>query len=243
MINLTQEFVDGCREEHGYKLRGEGMTRIEVFVDAAFAFAVTMLVISIDQIPRSMDELMQASKLIPAFIASVIQLMWIWHGHSLWSKRFGLEDGRTVLMSAALLIIVLVYIYPLKMMFAGMFSFLSDGFFPTEFVLKTYQELRYLFTFFAIGFIAIGTVFLLMYHYALRLKDGLKLTKHEVYLTETNCLLALGMLGVGVIALVLPYLVLDKWVSITGFVYALLGVVDPLISWKRRKNWEKLSKK
>jgi uncharacterized membrane protein len=34
-------------------MRGENMTRIETFVDAAFAFAFTMLVISIDEIPRS----------------------------------------------------------------------------------------------------------------------------------------------------------------------------------------------
>lgn len=36
-------------------MRGLDMTQIEVFVDAAFAFAVTMLVISFDAIPRTLE--------------------------------------------------------------------------------------------------------------------------------------------------------------------------------------------
>jgi len=55
-------------------MRGLDMTRIEVFVDAAFAFAVTMLVISFDAIPTSYAEVMLAIKGIPAFIIAVVQL-------------------------------------------------------------------------------------------------------------------------------------------------------------------------
>ena len=51
MIQLTREFVDRCPVENDFRLRGLEMTRIEVFVDAAFAFAVTLLVISFDAIP------------------------------------------------------------------------------------------------------------------------------------------------------------------------------------------------
>ena len=45
MYALTQDFVDACPIEHGFRLRGLEMTRTEVFVDAAFAFALTLLVI------------------------------------------------------------------------------------------------------------------------------------------------------------------------------------------------------
>ena len=41
----------------GFRLRGTQMTRMETFCDAAFAFAMTMLVISIDRIPRDYMEL------------------------------------------------------------------------------------------------------------------------------------------------------------------------------------------
>jgi|TARA_B100000809_G_scaffold203015_1_gene203974 uncharacterized membrane protein len=53
MDQLSQSFLDSCRQDAGRTMRGENMTRIETFVDAAFAFAFTMLVISIDEIPRS----------------------------------------------------------------------------------------------------------------------------------------------------------------------------------------------
>ncbi len=68
MTPLTQEFVDSCPVEHGFRMRGLEMTRLEVFIDAAVAFPVTMLVISFDNMPRSYDEGILASKSIPAII-------------------------------------------------------------------------------------------------------------------------------------------------------------------------------
>ena len=62
MEKLSPQFLATCRRNNGRLLRGEQMTRIETFVDAAFAFAFTMLVISIDQIPRSPAELIELSK-------------------------------------------------------------------------------------------------------------------------------------------------------------------------------------
>ncbi len=50
------------RHADGFLDRGSQVTRLEAFVDAAFAFAVTMLVISIDQIPRDRGELTEALK-------------------------------------------------------------------------------------------------------------------------------------------------------------------------------------
>ena len=58
-------------------MRGLEMTRTEVFLDAAFAFAVTMLVISFDAIPSSYEEVVLAIKGIPAFILAELQLVWI----------------------------------------------------------------------------------------------------------------------------------------------------------------------
>ena len=167
MEPLSKQFVDSCREEKGFKLRGENMTRMEVFVDASFAFAVTMLIISIDQIPSNIPELIDVTKDIPAFAVSVFQLMWIWHTHSVWSKRFGLEDAWSVFLSVLLIILVLVYIYPLKIMFSGMFAWLSQGFLPSAFELESYTDLRIMFIYFSIGFMAIFMLYSLMYPYFL----------------------------------------------------------------------------
>ena len=56
-----------------FRLRGVNMTRMETFADAAFAFAVTMLVISVEAVPQNYEEFAAALKSIPAFFASFLQ--------------------------------------------------------------------------------------------------------------------------------------------------------------------------
>ena len=46
----------------GFRLRGIAMTRLETFIDAAFAFAITMLVIATQQIPDDIETLLAAFK-------------------------------------------------------------------------------------------------------------------------------------------------------------------------------------
>lgn len=85
------------------------MTRIEIFSDAAFAFAVTMLVISLSSVPRNYDELLVAMKGVPAFAASFTVIMVLWVSHRRWSRRFGLDDGISTFLTLALIFIILVY--------------------------------------------------------------------------------------------------------------------------------------
>ena len=130
-----------------------------------------MLVISFDRIPQSFDEIVVAIKGIPGFIVAVIQLVWIWHAHSQWSERYGLRDARTVALSTALLIVVLIYIYPMRIMLTGMFSWLSDGYLPGNFELRSAEELASMFVFLGCGFVAFCVVFLLMYRHAISQKE------------------------------------------------------------------------
>ena len=41
--------LDSLPRLRGFRLRGLEMTRLETFIDAAFAFSVTMMVISVDK--------------------------------------------------------------------------------------------------------------------------------------------------------------------------------------------------
>ena len=50
MEPLSREFIENCRREEGRMIRWDNMTRIDTFVVAAFAFS--MLVISIEEIPK-----------------------------------------------------------------------------------------------------------------------------------------------------------------------------------------------
>lgn len=60
------------RDEDGFLNRGIEVTRAEAFLDAAFAFAITLMVISIDEIPDTAAKLVDALKSAPAFGASFL---------------------------------------------------------------------------------------------------------------------------------------------------------------------------
>jgi len=50
-----------------------------------------------------------------------------WRGHWLWSRRYGLEDGVSIFISWAMIVTMLIYIYPLKAIFSSMWFLLSGG--------------------------------------------------------------------------------------------------------------------
>jgi len=106
--------LDSLPRLAGFRLRGIAMTRLETFIDAAFAFAITMLVIATQQIPDDIETLLAAFKNVPAFVASIVVLGIFWRGHWLWSRRYGLEEGVSILISWAMMVTILIYIYPLK---------------------------------------------------------------------------------------------------------------------------------
>ena len=59
------------KSNHFYN-RGRDTTRLEAFVDAAFAFALTLLVISFDAVPTNYNELITALKSVPAFVSMAL---------------------------------------------------------------------------------------------------------------------------------------------------------------------------
>lgn len=234
MTPLKPEFVESCPIENGFHMRGLEMTRLEVFVDAAFAFAVTMLVISFDAMPRSYDEIIVAIKNIPAFIIAVIQLVWIWHTHNVWSRRFGLDTAWTVALSTALLIVMLIYVYPMRIMAGGMFSWMTDGYLPSNFALISRAQLREMFVFLGLGFFSLCMVFVLMYRYADRLKDELRLSELELYDTRTVMVLWTGSGIIGLISVAFSLTLPERFVPMSGFAFALLGIWFPLV---RSRRW------
>src|SRR5438093_5293173 len=121
----------------GFRLRGMEMTRLETFIDAAFAFAISMLVIAAQQIPDNIQALLAAFKNVPTFICSIAVLGIYWRGHWLWSRRYGLEDGVSILISWTLIVTILIFIYPLKAIFGAMWYLLSNGQVGQPFSLQT----------------------------------------------------------------------------------------------------------
>ncbi|MEZ5485184.1 MAG: TMEM175 family protein [Lysobacteraceae bacterium] len=159
--------------------RGGEVTRLEAFVDAAFAFAVTLLVISLDAIPDSIDALILALKGVPAFAASFALIAWFWYLQSRWSRRYGLDDGATTWLSLLLVFLVLVYVYPLRMLFGGMFHWISGGWLPAGYSLRSTYDLRVMFVVYAVAWTTLGLVILSLHRHAWKLRDRLDLNFAE----------------------------------------------------------------
>src|SRR5205809_4015396 len=70
--------LDALPRLHGFRLRGMQMTRLETFIDAAFAFAISMLVIAAQQIPDNIVALLAAFKNVPPL--SVASRCWAFFG-------------------------------------------------------------------------------------------------------------------------------------------------------------------
>src|SRR4026207_1042085 len=119
--------LDSLPRLRGFRLRGMEMTRLETFIDAAFAFAISMLVIAAEQIPCNIQTLLAAFKNVPTFVCSIAVLGIYWRGHWLWSRRYGLEDGVSILISWMMIVTMLIFIYPLKAIFGAMGNRLGNG--------------------------------------------------------------------------------------------------------------------
>lgn len=240
MQMLSREFLERCPVERGFHIRGLEMTRIEVFVDAAFAFALTMLAISFDEIPGNFEEMMTALKRTPAFIAAAAWLVWIWWNHNTWSRRFGLEDAWTAVMSTALLIVVMVYVYPLRVLAEGAFAWMTNQWLPSSFRLENFDELRGMFIFLGVSFAALCAVFFALYGYARRRAGELRLSDRERHMIRTIQAVWAISAFIGLLAATMAQILSDNWVPYSGFTYVLLGVFPPLIEALRHRSAQRL---
>lgn len=221
--------------KHSFKLRGENMTRIETFVAAAFAFAVTMLVISVGSVPETMQEFVDSTKQIPAFSASCAIIMWIWHTHAVWCRRYGLEDATTIFLSSSLIILVLTYIYPLRLMMQALFGVLSNGYFPIEMEFEQIWEYRFMFAFYDIGFILLSVNFIALYMYALRKRASLNLDVVECYDSQTEVYMWSTSAGVGCVSLLCAIWLPQNLLGFAGYVlFALFPLLYGLEFYRRK---------
>jgi uncharacterized membrane protein len=209
--------------------RGREVTRCEAFVDAAFAFAVTLLVVSFDAVPRNVAELLQAMKGIPAFAVAFALLALIWYQHNRWSRRYGLDDTPTVLLSLLLVFQVLVYVYPLKMLATSFMGWVSRGTLGFGFEITHITDIRTVFVVYGIAWTTLGVNLALFFVHAWRRRRELNLTLVERVDTSAEIAVALVMPATGIlsvaVALLLPW---DN--SRPGWLFALPGVVYSLMS-------------
>lgn len=100
-------------------MSGGSTGRIDAFTDAAFAFAVTLLVIGGAGAPADFNGLRAALAEIPAFAFGFAVVVMFWFAHVRWRRLRGDGDLRSLLLTLLLVFLVLIYIQPLRAMAAA----------------------------------------------------------------------------------------------------------------------------
>src|SRR5690606_27753778 len=143
------------------------------------------LVIFTSELPQSAAELREALRKVPAFAACFALLMMFWAAHNRWSRRTGLEDARATLLSLAFVLVVMVYVYPLRMVVSSFLSLLTAGWLPGELRLapgSLMRDLQTTFLVYSLGFGLLAWLLWRMNAYALRRAATLELDANERHL-------------------------------------------------------------
>ena len=202
-------------KEKDFKWRGGNVSRLESIVDAVFAIAVTLLIVSRD-IPSDFDEFMNVMLSFVGFIFTFTFLFMIWYAHYLFHRRFGLEDFKTIILNLVLIFFVLFYIYPLK--------FLSEVLFGMWF--GTYDkftgpiDMQSLMIIYGIGMFMIWLIFGFLYRHAYRFRNDLELNSMEKQITIESMQVYFLMSIFGLISTIIA---LANYPVLSGFFYFGIG--------------------
>ena len=213
--------------------------RIDGFIDAAFAFAVSVMAIAGAEIPHSLQDLLLALDRIPGFACSFATLMIFWHRHVRWRERFRLHDGTTIVLSLMLVFFALIFVYPLNMLFQALFSSLYDAYaqtpLPNEPMIANMHDLKALYVCFALAYMCMAGCLALLYSHSLR-RSPLKPPTNQIKARRTYYV-QLGSVTVATLSLVVTWWLPDNasWGWLPGTVYFLqIGVSRIFARWSAK---------
>jgi uncharacterized membrane protein len=79
-------------KKNAIRWRSNEPTRLETFSDAVFAFAVTLIIVSLE-VPKSFDELFETMKGFVSFGVCFALLFLIWNNQNIFFRRYGMVDA------------------------------------------------------------------------------------------------------------------------------------------------------
>lgn len=201
--------------------------RLDNFVDGAFAFAITLLIISGGSLPKNFIELARALRGVPAFAACFAELAWFWHGHVRWRDTARLTDMPSLLLSLLLVFFSLIFVFPLHLVFASLFNGLSGGILSPDFSQageNIVNTTRGMFAFYGLSFACMAGTLAALYAYGVL--AGQPATRGESVSLRSQVLLWGFFAGIGLVSALIAALLPPRngWFQgIPGFVYFLLA--------------------
>ncbi|HEX8558366.1 MAG TPA: TMEM175 family protein [Pyrinomonadaceae bacterium] len=193
--------------QNGFRMRGLGeVSRVEALSDGVFAFAITLLVVSLE-VPRTFDQLLVTMRGFLAFAITFAMLFHCWFTQYKFFRRYALNDNFTIWMTGGLLFVVLFYVYPLKFVWTMLvnaalgYGRVVEVGGQTVPVVRA-EQVATMLAIYGAGFAAVFLIYALLYWHAYRRRDALGLDALETHDTRSylqeNALMALvGLLSAG----------------------------------------------
>jgi uncharacterized membrane protein len=207
--------------EPDFRWRAGEITRLEGFSDAVFAFAVTLLVVSLE-VPHTFAELAGVMKGFVAFGICFAALVLVWKEHSLYFRRYGLQTPYVTFLNCVLLFLILFFVYPLKFLFSFLVGEFTGGRLAVYHSAEpqiTQNQLPALMSMYGLGLAAVYLVFVLLYAYAYKLRSELELDELESYITKRGVWNHAVMMAIGLFSTLLANLLPSRVVGLSGMVY------------------------
>ena len=200
-------------------------SRLDNFTDAAFAFAVTLLVIGGNESPTNHSMLAGAVAEVPAFAIGFAIIAMFWFAHLRWRRCRGDGDWLSAVLTVLLVFLVLVYVQPMRAMARSLSTFLGGSGQPFE------GDLGDLFLVYGAGFVAMAAATAALFAEAQR---NPALASAERKAVRGEMLIWLILLATGLVSILLA--AFDATEKIAPLLYATLPISIGLFVW--RYDWE-----
>jgi len=209
--------------EHGFRMRGAGMSRIDVFSDVVFAFSLVLLAVSLT-VPKNFQAVHEGALGFVTFAICFAMVLGGWFSHYVFFRRYGLHDRFTVVLNCGLLFVILFCVYPLKVLYSSIFGYLFRNDFSARFAAAI--QLMGMLVLYALGFATVFFLIAALYWNAWRRRESLALNGVERLLTVSSIVDALGLAAIGLIACLAALIFPSGWALYSAALYLLL------IPWK-----------
>ncbi len=202
--------------------RQHPVSRLEGFSDAAFGFALTLLVVSGDAL-KTHSDLMQNMRQFVPFALTFAMICWIWYEHNVFFRRYGLQDPWTVFLNCVLLFVVLFYVYPLKYLATTLVGGLS-GAGSEQLRAMDGQSTMLLYSG---GVVMIFLTFVLLHWHASRRHVELQLDAAELLTLRYSTRAHLISMSIGLVSILIA-MIDAKLAWLAGVIYGAMGPLHGL---------------
>ena len=142
--------------------------RLDAFVDASFAFAVTLLIIAGAEPLNDFGALTRALGRAPAFAVGFALVIMFWLGHRNFGRLAPIRDSWSATLSLVIVFMILIYVFPLRLLAEAGAAYFSHGILPGTGLIASYVQLREVYTIYGVGFAFLCWLYFLLYGHALK---------------------------------------------------------------------------